>query len=68
MVLTLDGVGEGGVQVEDHLLEAVGLVLLTSLVEEVDLDVPLAEREALRSGRLVGAVVSRQFRMGKKAT
>lgn len=55
-ILTLDGIREGGVEVEDHLLETVGFVVFPVLVDDVDLDVPFAEGEALRSRRFVLSV------------
>lgn len=51
--LTLDSIREGRVQGVDDLLKAVGGVLPSLLVENVDLDAPFAHGKALLHGGLV---------------
>lgn len=52
-LLTLNRVGERGVEVEDDLCKTICLVVFTLLVYDEDLNVPFPEGKALRGRRLV---------------
>jgi hypothetical protein len=49
----LDRIGEGRVEIVDDLGEAIGRLLVASIVNEEDLDIPALHRKSFHLRRLV---------------
>ena len=59
MQCTLDRIGEGRMKVVNHFGEAIRRLLIASIIEEEDLDVPTLHWEAFHLRRLIDVTLLR---------